>query len=56
MTEEVNKGVHDLELHESTVVESEYHQIIVTRVPGGWLYNTSKMGTVTSTFVPYQRE
>jgi len=39
-----NKDIHDLNLHETTIV----HDFKIMRVPSGWMYN--------ETFVPYSAE
>jgi hypothetical protein len=53
------KDIHDLELHEVTVVRKRYR---VVRVPGGWIYErlTKRISETESeavaVFVPYSAE
>ena len=48
-------NVYDLELHEGIVIDQTLH---VTRVPGGWIYETpsNEEGFYTPVFVPYSNE
>ena len=47
-------NVYDLELHETVAVNDV---ILVTRVPGGWLYTVNlNHGENTMTFVPFNNE
>tara|TARA_R110000822_G_scaffold17244_6_gene58284 strand:- start:1898 stop:2083 length:186 start_codon:yes stop_codon:yes gene_type:complete len=46
---ETEKTIHNLKLHENILID---HYNVVTRVPGGWVYETSNC----STFVPYSDE
>lgn len=48
------KGIYDLELMEFTQVGKDMGWI-VTRVPGGWIYQRTYNPTAT-TFVPYNEE
>lgn len=56
MAEEKEKTVHDLELHESIQVTTGKLYMIVTRVPGGWIYGSVWNGNYTSSFVPLTNE
>lgn len=56
--------IYKLELHESTVIETKQTtegntvKWIVTRVPGGWIYQRSNVNVTdqTTTFVPFNNE
>ena len=50
------KTVYELELHESVQIRSSAGNFIkfyITRVPGGWIYETSEDQLV---FVPWKRD
>jgi hypothetical protein len=53
-------SIYDLNLHEG--IYNETAAVIITRVPGGWLYENideSEIGTfkiIAVTFVPYNEE
>ena len=46
------KTIYDLGLHDSL----SDNGIIIWRVPGGWIYNTSYYGGSSDVFVPYSDE
>lgn len=53
------KGIYDLKLHESTMFSKEYYKdkyvsMFVTRVPGGFIYQTYERNSIV--FVPYNEE
>jgi len=56
----MNKTIYDLKLHEYIIID--YSDTIVTRVPGGWIYeiersNGHSRGRLINTiFVPYNNE
>lgn len=65
----MEKTIYQLELHESIFLEptengSLTERTLVTRVPGGWMYNTyfqinrttGNINYTTSIFVPYNEE
>jgi hypothetical protein len=54
--------LHNLDMHEKMVIRKGFY---VTRVPGGWIYESSTKGTsgftndnyqMATTFVPYSDE
>lgn len=45
--------IYKMELHESISVGSD---LIITRVPGGWIYTRIIMGLGSSTFVEFNNE
>jgi hypothetical protein len=50
-------SVYDLKLHESARVQSdEGITYVITRVPGGWIYQYTDRFSVTSAFVPLNNE
>lgn len=65
MAQENTKSIYELALHESVEIarngtlESSFSQT-VTRVPGGWIYRTSKASRAgsaeSSVFVPFHKE
>jgi len=61
MKTEENKDIHDLKLHETTYVERELEDPLVTtvmRVDGGWIYRCFDKGSgiMGCTFVSYTGE
>jgi hypothetical protein len=48
-----NKDVYGLELHETAKVVSISTTLYVTRVPGGWIYETQNEIGYNATFVPF---
>lgn len=40
-------------LHEQIIIRTNHQEFLVTRVPGGWLYDSKLLKT--STFVPYSK-
>ena len=49
------ENIYELKLHEGKRVGIGNNSFYVTRVPGGWLYSTSRLGlkVPTTTFVPF---
>lgn len=48
----LNKNIYSMELHE--IIESDDHNFLITRVPGGWIYaDKHNPGNI---FVPYDNE
>ena len=55
------KSIYDLKLHESTYAVDGIHAslcVLVTRVAGGWVYNSfdTSNNIGSSVFVPYNNE
>ena len=51
------KDIYDLELHElAQVYSSGNDSITVMRVPGGWIYEFSRVGDWKLLFIPYNHE
>lgn len=59
----MSKDIYKMKLHETTRIikpnvddSGESITIFITRVPGGWIYNTDKAGlmNVSSVFVPFR--
>ena len=49
----MEKNIYELELHETMMIErDEYVGLIITRVPGGWLYGYRKDEN-SDVFVPF---
>lgn len=50
----MENNIYNLELHEVTVITNGLH---VTRVPGGWIYESFiDEVSISSTFVPFNNE
>ena len=49
----MEKTLYDLKLHEVNVVNPN---IIVMRVPGGWIYKSNSVSSTSLIFVPYNDE
>ncbi len=48
MNKELTKSIYDLELHEKRFLDED-RDLIVTRVPGGWIYRSLRVAV----FVPF---
>lgn len=53
-----NESIYKLQLHETTSITSGPYEYFIIRVPGGWLYQLTRLdhNVMTSTFVPFHSE
>lgn len=54
MTEEIKQDIFYMDLHD--VIHIWDGEVVVLRVPGGWIYTIVEDGNATSCFVPYTTE
>ena len=53
----MKKTIYELELHEELNIDSRHFDVVVSRVPGGWIYTNYVKGTIITggTFVPFKK-
>lgn len=51
-----SKPIHQLEMHESTRIDTNIKKFVVTRVPGGWIYGSIYGDSYSTIFVPFNSE
>jgi hypothetical protein len=57
LTEENKKALYSMKLHETKVFSCEYNiYLMVTRVPGGWIYEYNAERLHYAIFIPFDNE